>query len=295
LYAFRNREYSPTLGRWTRNDPIEYEGGLANIYSIGYNNPPKCVDPSGLFILKGLNSFTRVVRSITTVAVATVGAVIPIIPLPPSHGELMDVAADMGLVNRDYASVFHHPLCGYRALQTKLQMRRLFDERYGGVTYDTDDTVANAVKHCTLSCYLASSTTRCSKKAAWRFVDAHEWDEPISVSGASKMDRFNNRVGYGLAIPGQSMLQCMNACQLEAQKHRLLWLSALKPGDDPQGILPTTFPYFDPNDIVFGKDTALTILPNSGYGLVSPIGPTFTRGGNVTPNNPVVTPGITAP
>jgi RHS repeat-associated protein len=48
LYAFRMREYSPTLGRWMTNDPIEYRAGTANIYGFVLNDPLNLNDPSGL-------------------------------------------------------------------------------------------------------------------------------------------------------------------------------------------------------------------------------------------------------
>ena len=48
LYHFRNRDYSPTLGRWTRNDPIGFEAGDTNLYRYVGNGPVNGVDPSGL-------------------------------------------------------------------------------------------------------------------------------------------------------------------------------------------------------------------------------------------------------
>ena len=49
LYHFRNRDYSPTLGRWTRNDPIGFEAGDTNLYRYVGNGPVNGVDPWGLF------------------------------------------------------------------------------------------------------------------------------------------------------------------------------------------------------------------------------------------------------
>ncbi len=48
LYHFRNRDYSPTLGRWTRNDPIGFEAGDTNLYRYVGNGPVNGVDPWGL-------------------------------------------------------------------------------------------------------------------------------------------------------------------------------------------------------------------------------------------------------
>lgn len=40
--------FSPTLGRWVQNDPIEYEADDPNLYRFVSNNPTNQVDPSGL-------------------------------------------------------------------------------------------------------------------------------------------------------------------------------------------------------------------------------------------------------
>src|SRR5439155_1252688 len=49
LYAFRNRDYSPTLGRWMENDPIGFAGGDANLYRSLGNAPIRHNDPMGLY------------------------------------------------------------------------------------------------------------------------------------------------------------------------------------------------------------------------------------------------------
>ena len=48
LYHFRYRDYSPTLGRWTTQDPLGYAAGDVNLYRYLGNNIPGRVDPSGL-------------------------------------------------------------------------------------------------------------------------------------------------------------------------------------------------------------------------------------------------------
>jgi len=47
LYDFRNREYSPTLGRWMQRDPAGYVDG-SNLYQDERSNPTAFTDPSGL-------------------------------------------------------------------------------------------------------------------------------------------------------------------------------------------------------------------------------------------------------
>jgi RHS repeat-associated protein len=48
LYHFRNRELSPTLGRWLQNDPLRHDAGDTNLYRAVENNPTNLTDPSGL-------------------------------------------------------------------------------------------------------------------------------------------------------------------------------------------------------------------------------------------------------
>ena len=47
-YEFRNRVYSPTLGRWLSNDPLGFEAGDVNFYRYLQNNIINGTDPQGL-------------------------------------------------------------------------------------------------------------------------------------------------------------------------------------------------------------------------------------------------------
>ena len=47
-YDFRNRVYSPTLGRWLTNDPLGFAAGDVNFYRYVGNGPGNGLDPSGL-------------------------------------------------------------------------------------------------------------------------------------------------------------------------------------------------------------------------------------------------------
>ena len=48
LYAFRKREFSPTIGRWIQCDPIWYKTMDLNLFRALGNNPQSRLDPSGL-------------------------------------------------------------------------------------------------------------------------------------------------------------------------------------------------------------------------------------------------------
>src|SRR6266446_4502679 len=49
LYVRRERDYSPTLGRWMENDPLGFGGGDTNLYRGVGNNPIDLNDPTGLY------------------------------------------------------------------------------------------------------------------------------------------------------------------------------------------------------------------------------------------------------
>src|SRR5690606_16249061 len=46
LYYFRNRNYSPTLGRWMRQDPLGYVDGMG-LYEYVTSTPALRTDPVG--------------------------------------------------------------------------------------------------------------------------------------------------------------------------------------------------------------------------------------------------------
>ena len=48
FYNFRNREYSPTLGRWLQVDPMGYAAGDINLYRYIFDSPNNLSDPLGL-------------------------------------------------------------------------------------------------------------------------------------------------------------------------------------------------------------------------------------------------------
>jgi RHS repeat-associated protein len=56
LYDYRNRVYSPDLGRFLQTDPIRFDAGDVNLYRYVSNNPVNYVDPLGL---EDLNLFNN--------------------------------------------------------------------------------------------------------------------------------------------------------------------------------------------------------------------------------------------
>ncbi len=95
LYHFRNRDLSPTLGRWMQNDPLGYGGGDSNLYRLAFNNPPNLLDPTGLmcagpverFIL-GCMSYTSILTRISCLETAL------------AAGSTFHKAADLAKINQ---------------------------------------------------------------------------------------------------------------------------------------------------------------------------------------------------
>ena len=52
LYDYRNRIYSPSLGRFLQTDPIKFAAGDVNLYKYVFNDPSNATDPYGLERLK---------------------------------------------------------------------------------------------------------------------------------------------------------------------------------------------------------------------------------------------------
>ncbi len=53
LVRFGARDYDPKRGRWTAKDPIDFDGGDANLYGYIWNDPINSTDPSGLAVCGG--------------------------------------------------------------------------------------------------------------------------------------------------------------------------------------------------------------------------------------------------
>jgi RHS repeat-associated protein len=66
-YCFRNRDYSPTLGRWTSLDPIHFSSGDRSLYVFNRNNPTGLVDPLGLAALSSAQWDTLVKKCVPAV------------------------------------------------------------------------------------------------------------------------------------------------------------------------------------------------------------------------------------
>jgi uncharacterized protein RhaS with RHS repeats len=48
LYYYRARYYSPAIGRFISEDPLQFDSDGANFYAYAFNNPTNLIDPSGL-------------------------------------------------------------------------------------------------------------------------------------------------------------------------------------------------------------------------------------------------------
>jgi len=81
LYHFRHRDYSPTTGRWTTQDPLGFAAGDANLYRYVGNTPTLLVDPSGNLawfvavpLVMSVGGFTWLTGSTALVSYRTTGS-----------------------------------------------------------------------------------------------------------------------------------------------------------------------------------------------------------------------------
>lgn len=94
LHYYRARYYSPGHGRFLSEDPIGFDAGDANFYSMTFNSPLYWTDPSGMEVFpKGVPisklpaSKQEATVALVTLAVATVAP--PIGPLAAGGGKLL--------------------------------------------------------------------------------------------------------------------------------------------------------------------------------------------------------------
>lgn len=71
LYDYRNRMYSPLLGRFLQTDPLRFAGGDINLYRYVHNNPVNFTDPTGLSILGDLCRAACTAAAVTAFAACT--------------------------------------------------------------------------------------------------------------------------------------------------------------------------------------------------------------------------------
>jgi RHS repeat-associated protein len=81
-YEFRNRVYSPSLGRWLSNDPLGFKSGDANHFYYLSNNPNTHIDPIGLCSTESINMALKLVKEYSA-AIASLPFVFPLHPNNP--------------------------------------------------------------------------------------------------------------------------------------------------------------------------------------------------------------------
>jgi RHS repeat-associated protein len=226
MHAFRYRDFSSSVMRWNRMDPLNYHSKEKNLNTAYGENPGARVDPTGLrwwprFVLVG-------------VAGAAGGVIAGVY-------EVHSVTKELTPAERKWVAC--NPGCAVASKKIKDDLFRLMVEIFGETYEKLDNNVTNAVKHCTLMCAVASNRD-CGKLKAWQLGLSHENYDNNSVHSRD-MDIFNNQVGVNLSTPGKSIRSCLEDCVAKARKHELYWFE-LSPSPllPPAMGLPTDFPGF---------------------------------------------------
>ncbi|MGD9684398.1 MAG: RHS repeat-associated core domain-containing protein [Candidatus Obscuribacterales bacterium] len=124
LYFYKNRHYSPVIGRFLQPDPIGYGDGL-NMYQYGYNNPNSFTDPLGLAADGSIMN--------ADTAAPHIGAGIIEVPVPFSNLQMtlppgwdwskvnreLHNAKIRGQMDRDFAGLFSY----FSEIRTELALR----------------------------------------------------------------------------------------------------------------------------------------------------------------------------
>jgi RHS repeat-associated protein len=188
LYYFRNRDYSPTLGRWLQQDPIGFKGGDTNFYAYVHSRPIGLTDPEGL------------------------GAAAGVLVIPPGAiAELGAALAAWAAANPATAAIAATLAYAAGCMYASGALQTIYDVVRGG--FSGDDKMA----HCTVSCKLA----KCFGSLGAAFVGdiikevIIDWMIRQGILGSGKFDALDigaNHVGIGCAggwlngIPGLSVL-----------------------------------------------------------------------------------------
>jgi RHS repeat-associated protein len=83
LYYARNRDLSPTLGRWTQADPLGFGGGDTNFYRAEGNGTPGRQDPSGLTWIMPEEVFDGPINDNLAISMSPFNPDVPLIPEGP--------------------------------------------------------------------------------------------------------------------------------------------------------------------------------------------------------------------
>ncbi|MFO0935124.1 MAG: RHS repeat-associated core domain-containing protein [Gemmataceae bacterium] len=220
LYSFRNREYSPTLGRWVTIDSTFYNSGN-NLYEYNNDNPIRYVDFAGLQAISSAAS---------------------------QFYELTDAEKRWCILNGN---------CAIQTKKIKDDLYALLTKIYTKELEKLDNTVINAVKHCTLFCTVASNN-QCGKRAAYTLGVAHENYEGNDPHSRD-MDLHNNIVGISLSKPGKSMEDCHADCVKAAISFKLYWFESIGPfrSEILNGLDPFNYPAWSISEIPVYSDISI--------------------------------------
>jgi RHS repeat-associated protein len=125
LYWGRNRDYSPSLGRWLQTDPIRFAAGQNNFYAFVGNNPGTRSDPLGLgwnwrsFAVGALKAVAVAATVALVVTVASIAAPVAVAAIAASTTFLIaaSVVTAVGVVataNQTYQAVYQEDIFGNR-------------------------------------------------------------------------------------------------------------------------------------------------------------------------------------
>lgn len=103
LVRFGARDYDPRVGRWTNKDPLLFDGGAANLYGYGLNDPVNLKDSDGKLAVTTILTAATIATGVISVATAGVELASIISQIESKQKGLRNLIERAGLIGERFS------------------------------------------------------------------------------------------------------------------------------------------------------------------------------------------------